>query len=81
MSPEGAYIRRIFPSDKRDAEARGSETRGATIVARIWAGGAAGARAPGAPWLMPVHWGNLGTVISCAMRDGYCLWWSVQRCA
>jgi uncharacterized protein len=36
---------------------------GAAIVARFWAGGATAARAPGAPWLMPVHWGNLGTVL------------------
>jgi len=36
---------------------------GAAIVARFWAGGATGARAPGTPWLMPVHWGNLGTVV------------------
>jgi uncharacterized protein len=40
---------------------------GAAIVARIWAGGAAGARAPGVPWLMPVHWGNLGTVLLLAV--------------
>jgi uncharacterized protein len=36
---------------------------GAATVARFWAGGAAGARAPGAAWLMPVHWGNLATVL------------------
>jgi uncharacterized protein len=36
---------------------------GAALVARFWAGGATGARAPGTPWLMPVHWGNLGTVV------------------
>ena len=35
---------------------------GAAIVARFWAG-AAGARAPGAPWLIPVHWGNVATVL------------------
>jgi uncharacterized protein len=35
---------------------------GAAIVARFWAG-AAGAHAPGAPWLMPVHWGNLASVL------------------
>jgi hypothetical protein len=36
---------------------------GAAIVARFWTGGATGAHAPGTPWLMPVHWGNLGTVV------------------
>jgi len=36
---------------------------GAAIVARFWAVGATGARAAGTPWLMPVHWGNLGTVV------------------
>ena len=36
---------------------------GAALVARFWAGGGTGARAPGTPWLMPVHWGNLGTVV------------------
>ncbi len=36
---------------------------GAAFVARFCAGGATGGRAPGAPWLMPVHWGNLGTVL------------------
>jgi uncharacterized protein len=35
---------------------------GAAIVARFWAG-SAGARASGAPWLIPVHWGNLATVL------------------
>jgi membrane AbrB-like protein len=35
---------------------------GAAIVARFWAG-AAGAHGPGAPWLMPVHWGNLASVL------------------
>jgi membrane AbrB-like protein len=35
---------------------------GAAIVARFWAG-TAGARAPGGPWLIPVHWGNLATVL------------------
>jgi uncharacterized protein len=36
---------------------------GAAIVARFWAGGAPGAHAPGAPWLAPVLWGNLGMVL------------------
>ena len=35
---------------------------GAAVVARFWAG-AGGARAPGAPWLVPVHGGNLVTVL------------------
>jgi membrane AbrB-like protein len=37
---------------------------GAAIVARFWAGGASGVRAPG-PWLT-VHWGNLGMVLALA---------------
>ena len=36
---------------------------GAATVARFWAGTATGARTPGTPWLMPVHWGNLGAVV------------------
>lgn len=36
---------------------------GAAVVARFWAGGATGARAPGMSWLTPVHWGNLGMVL------------------
>jgi uncharacterized protein len=35
---------------------------GASVVARFWAG-VAGPRAPGAPWLTPVHWENLVTVL------------------
>lgn len=35
----------------------------AAIVARFWAGVVPGAHAPGAPWLAPVLWGNLGTVL------------------
>jgi membrane AbrB-like protein len=35
----------------------------AAVVARFWAGGGTDARAPGAPWLLPVHWGNLGLVL------------------
>jgi hypothetical protein len=34
----------------------------AALVARFWAG-AAGAHAPGAPWLAPVHWGDLAAVL------------------
>jgi uncharacterized protein len=40
---------------------------GAAIVARFCAGSATGGRAPGASWLMPVHWGNLGTVLLLAV--------------
>jgi membrane AbrB-like protein len=36
---------------------------GAAIVARFWAGGVTGTRVSAAPWLMPVHWGNLATVL------------------
>lgn len=36
---------------------------GAAIVARFWAGATTGARGAGAPWLIPVHWGNLATVL------------------
>jgi membrane AbrB-like protein len=35
----------------------------ASLVARFWAGAAGGAHAPGAPWLAPVHWGNLAVVL------------------
>ena len=35
---------------------------GAALVAHFWAG-AAGGHAPGAPWLAPVHWGNLAVVL------------------
>jgi uncharacterized protein len=35
---------------------------GAALVARFWTG-AGGVHAPGAPWLAPVHWGNLLTVL------------------
>jgi membrane AbrB-like protein len=34
----------------------------AALVARFWAG-AAGAHAPGAPWLAPVHWDNLAALV------------------
>jgi membrane AbrB-like protein len=40
---------------------------GAAVVARFWAGGVAGSHAPGAPWLAPVHWGNLGIVLVLAV--------------
>jgi uncharacterized protein len=40
---------------------------GAVVVARFWAGSATSARAPGTPWLMPVHWGNLATVMLLAL--------------
>jgi uncharacterized protein len=36
---------------------------GASIVARFWAG----AHAPGASWLIPVHWGNLAIVLLLAV--------------
>jgi uncharacterized protein len=34
----------------------------AALVARFWVG-TTGAHAPGAPWLAPVHWGNLAVVL------------------
>lgn len=35
---------------------------GAALVAHLWSG-ASGAHAPPAPWLAPVHWGNLAAVL------------------
>ena len=35
---------------------------GAAVVAHFWSG-AAGAQAPHAPWLAPMHWGNLAAVL------------------
>jgi membrane AbrB-like protein len=38
----------------------------AALVARFWAH-VGGAHAPGAPWLSPVHWGNLALVLALAL--------------
>ena len=38
----------------------------AAVVARFWAG-SGGVHPPGAPWLAPVHWGNLALVIGLAL--------------
>jgi membrane AbrB-like protein len=38
----------------------------AALVARFWAHVGSG-HAPGAPWLSPVHWGNLGLVFALAL--------------
>jgi membrane AbrB-like protein len=35
----------------------------AALVARFWVGASGGAHAAGAPWLAPVHWGNLAAVL------------------
>ncbi len=36
---------------------------GAALVARFWVGASGGSHAPGAPWLAPVHWGDLALVL------------------